>query len=311
MSQEAAKQNPLPEAAVEFLNRPEHALWISRLAKRIQEEEPITAQMLPECLRHTIGENGRAAPGHLMPALSQAAGTAEPAAVLPFYEIRVPKPELTAEVKTWLDQPANARRLEAIFSKWDLDRYPELDPERLTGKNDNPFTRSFPRHLTISRWYRPSPPEPAVLTRHTEHLLGNYFRLEFQDAEEAAAFWYAVRVLNPQTPMQQWAAAPENRETARELVGRLGNDGHTVYRANIDLFDSIPWEALSPLFREHPEIGSKEKGVHSLDLLKSVAGVFGVSSRKMGKGFAMQDLSRRLTSMLNLLDRHQETPTTK
>ena len=297
--------NPVKEDAVaEFLNRPEHALWTSRLVKRLQEDEPVTREMLPECLQHTIGEAGRAT-DELMRTLSQAAGAAEPAAVLLCYELRVPKPALTEEVKEWLDQPQNARKLEELFSKWELGRYPELSPEQLAGERDNPFTKSLPRHLTVSRWPRPSKPETAVLTGQSRHLLESYFGLCFEDAEEAAAFWSSARVLDPKTPMQRWAAAPENRGTVRELALRLGRDGHTVDRGNIGIFDQAPWEALKPLFRKHPELGTAEKGIHSLDLMRSVAGVFGVSGRKLGKGFAMRDLNRRLLRMLDLLERHE------
>lgn len=290
-----------PQETIDLMRRPEHALWMSRLAQRIHDKKDIANVQLPECLHGAVSENGEKEA--LLKALAQAACAGDdPRTIAGNFEARMPQPVLSEAAREWLDQPENADEIAQLLSWWDLNSFAETDEEYSRRHFDNPFTQSFPQHWTITPRYAGEPPRWRIRPADTASLLGQYAGISFETAEQAKAFRHVTTNPSTKTLMQRWAVYPGNRAEVRKLVSRLGNDGHTVYRPNIDTFAPIPEEALADVTRVHPGIGSEEPGVHGLELLKKLAEAFDIHTGKTGRGFAMRDLNEQMTKLLNLLD---------
>lgn len=310
MTTSTQPQHAITPETLERMRRPEHALWMKCLALKTGYQHTITEEMLPDYLDIPISQEGGTET--LMEALAQAAGTTEdPNQAAGHFDSTMPKPQLSHDARIWLDQPENADAVSQLMTRWsqtvftaigapDLDA---LDNKLNEEKLNNPLTRCLPRHQSLDPdLFANQKPKWRLLTQDAADLLSQYTGISFESPEEAQAFWAAARNPYAGTALCQWAADPDNRGELRNLVKKLGTDGHSVYRPNISEFAQIPEEALGPFTRVHQGIGSNEPGIYGLELMKGLANTFHITTSKIGRGFAMRDLNRQMEKLLGQLD---------
>lgn len=163
----------VPQETLEWMRRPEHALWMSRLSRRIHEKEFIADEQIPECLK--TAAPGRHGTGNLLKALAQAAGAEEdPKSIAGHFQARIPQPVLSEAARNWLDQPENAETVELMLSRWALHSFQETGAEAVIQEFDNPFTRSFPRHRTITKYCAGGPDRQSMNLADTAALLSQH-----------------------------------------------------------------------------------------------------------------------------------------